>query len=180
MRRLIWLFAVLMGIVIAMIVIFFFKQTANSRSGCANATKYRSSHGRSDSSHTAVFFCFFSNRQQIPDQAAQMRKLIWIIAVLIGVVTALTLPFFFQQTAKSRSGCVDAQSHMDIRCSQGRTDSSHTVFFLFVFLLFFCGGGGGWDLTFNENSLQQRQFALNVKFCLAGKNKKSIIKYIVC
>ena len=40
------------------------------------------SHGRSDSSHAAVLF--FSNRQQSPDQAVQMTRLIWVFAVLMG------------------------------------------------------------------------------------------------
>ena len=95
MRRLIWVFAVLMGRSdsshAALFFFFFFQQTAKSESGYAHAQIHmdiRCSHGRSDSSHTSVLF---SNRQQSPDKAARMRRLIWIFAVLMGVLTALSL-----------------------------------------------------------------------------------------
>ena len=71
MRRLIWVFAVLMGhsdSSHAAVFFFFSQQTAKSKSGYAHAKAHmdiRCSHGRSDGSHTSVLFSY---RQQSPDK----------------------------------------------------------------------------------------------------------------
>ena len=70
--------------------------------GPDQAARLRECAGSYDISKSVMFrrtFCF--NRQRIPDQAAWMRRLIWVFAVLMGCT-------FFQQAANPRSGCVDA------------------------------------------------------------------------
>ena len=84
---------------------------------------------RRDNSHVSIHFFF--NRQRIPNQAARrMYRLIRVFSVLTwrrdkgdkcSIKLNINQTSFccgnFQQTAKSKSGCADAQSHMDIRCS---------------------------------------------------------------
>ena len=95
------------------------------------------SHGHNDSSHAVMLF-FFSTDSKVLIRL-RGRAGSYGFAVLMSIVTGLKLRFFFfffffffvLQTAKSRSGCTDAQAYMDIRCSQGRSISSHAAVLFF-------------------------------------------------
>ena len=61
----------------------------------------------------------FFSRQQNPDEAAQMPRLIQVFTLLMWHrdISHIAVHFFFQQTVNYRSGCTDVQAHMGNRCS---------------------------------------------------------------